>query len=190
MEREKWNQIKKGMEGAGWKCACELHPAIPEYMQKTIADDQRLKYPKNKFDHQWYHNHNAFLCLFVRPKQEPVQSVEDNTYREPIIKRLDGQTLKGIKKYGTVLPQNKASILDRIEHTQQELTDALVYDEWIREGLIEVAKHMVQLRTFMAGAYLKVSGLRPDNPVRSNHERAIQMMDKILEEMGGVGTSK
>lgn len=66
------------------------------------------------------------------------KSVLDLLYRQRIIERLDQQTDKGIKKYGQVLNQNdKLTVNERIDHLAEELTDALVYLEHLRESVEE-----------------------------------------------------
>lgn len=187
MDSKRWRQIKKGMEKNGWKCVFELHPDLPAYIKESLIKDYIGIYPREEYHHQWYHNHRAYACFFVKRKEQPKISVEDNIYREPIIKRVDEQTLKGIKKYGTVLPQNTAPMLDRIEHIQQELTDALVYNEWIKDGFNKVADHAYELVAHLAMSHCKMADLSPDNPIRVDHEKAMKMAHHIAKELSNIG---
>jgi uncharacterized protein YoxC len=187
MERERWYQIKKGMEKNGWRCVVEFHPNLPEDIKGSLTADKMTQYPKHQYDHQWYYNHNAYQCLFVRRKSSGLNP-EANTYREPIIKRIDAQTLKGIEKYGTVLPRNTAPLLERLEHQQQELTDGLVYGEWIIDGLTRLAEHVAKLKKHVDDSFDEVKGMT--HSIRRNHVTTMRMVNRILEELSGLGKSK
>jgi len=56
-----------------------------------------------------------------------------NPYWERITKLAERQRAKGMSKYGYGLEMNPADILERINHLQEELIDALMYCEWIKE---------------------------------------------------------
>ena len=57
-----------------------------------------------------------------------------NMYRQRIIQRLDNQIIKGKRKYGMLLQDNKGlNINDRLEFLAEELTDALQYIEHTKE---------------------------------------------------------
>lgn len=47
--------------------------------------------------------------------------------------RLEKQTEKGIKKYGTTVNPDDYDIIGWIEHTQDELIDAIVYLETLKQ---------------------------------------------------------
>jgi len=55
-------------------------------------------------------------------------------YLDRIIDRFRSQEAKGINKYGQVLEQNHGDIQYRLEHLAQELSDGLMYVEWIKEN--------------------------------------------------------
>lgn len=55
-------------------------------------------------------------------------------YKDRIDARFEAQERKGIEKYGQVLEDNHGNLDYRLEHLAQELTDALMYVEWIKEG--------------------------------------------------------
>lgn len=59
-------------------------------------------------------------------------------YRDNILKLMEKQRAKGITKYGSVLEDNRTlSISQRIDHLEEELIDALMYCEHIREVLTD-----------------------------------------------------
>lgn len=56
------------------------------------------------------------------------------SYRDNIVELIDRQREKGLKKYGQTLEQNTTlSTLQRIEHAQEELVDALQYMEHLKQ---------------------------------------------------------
>lgn len=61
--------------------------------------------------------------------------VKFNPYWDNITKLANRQREKGIKVYGLGLEDNPADALTRIEHIEEELIDALMYLEWLKEGL-------------------------------------------------------
>ena len=58
-----------------------------------------------------------------------------NPYWENICKLQDKQRKKGIETYGQGLEYNHQPILIRIQHIQEELIDALMYLEWLKESV-------------------------------------------------------
>lgn len=190
MDKTRWDQIKKGMETNGWKAVFSMHPDLPRDIKDDLTKDYQNRYNERYWDHQWYHSHNAYKFMFVRRKAQAVPSVEDNAYRKPIIDRLDRQTAKGINEYKQVISTNKAPLLHRLEETQKELTDGLVYNEWVIDGLINLGKHLAQLRTHLVESHSKVHGIPLHNPIRVNSEKAINMIDNIIGEVGKIGKSE
>lgn len=63
------------------------------------------------------------------------QEVEHNPYWENICKIADKQRKKGIETYGQGLEDNPWDIEKRIQYLEEELVDALMYCEWIKEGI-------------------------------------------------------
>lgn len=59
----------------------------------------------------------------------------DNPYWRNITKLANRQRIKGIKTYGRGLEDNPAEVNARIRHIEEELIDALMYLEWLKEGL-------------------------------------------------------
>ena len=58
-----------------------------------------------------------------------------NPYWENITRLAERQRAKGIETYGHGLEDNPAAVLNRIEYIEEELIDALMYLEWLKEGL-------------------------------------------------------
>jgi hypothetical protein len=58
-----------------------------------------------------------------------------NPYWDNISKIADKQRKKGLRDYGQGLEVNPAPILDRIQHIEEELVDALMYLEWLKESV-------------------------------------------------------
>ncbi len=55
-------------------------------------------------------------------------------YKDRIDTRFNQQESKGIAKYGQPLEQNHGRFDYRLEHLAQELTDGLMYVEWLKES--------------------------------------------------------
>ncbi len=59
-------------------------------------------------------------------------------YWKNICEIQENQTKKGIKKYGMILEENvNLTIHERINHLQEELIDALMYCEHLKECIEE-----------------------------------------------------
>jgi hypothetical protein len=65
-----------------------------------------------------------------------IKEILDN----PIIKRTIEQQKKGIRKYGETVNPDSYDIFGWLDHLAEELTDAQVYIECIREKLKEKEK--------------------------------------------------
>lgn len=59
--------------------------------------------------------------------------MKDNPYWKNICAIADRQREKGIKTYGSGIEDNPADIITRIEYLEEELVDALMYCEWIKD---------------------------------------------------------
>lgn len=57
----------------------------------------------------------------------------NNPYWENICKIAEKQRSKGIETYGSGIEDNPADIITRIEYLEEELVDALMYCEWIKD---------------------------------------------------------
>lgn len=60
---------------------------------------------------------------------------EPNPYWQNICSIADRQRQKGFEAYGRGIEDNPADIATRIEYLQEELVDALMYCEWIKDHL-------------------------------------------------------
>lgn len=62
-----------------------------------------------------------------------------DTIVESVIKQFKDRSNVGIKKYGVTLDRNDLTRLDWINHTQQELMDAILYLEKLKtfEGVLK-----------------------------------------------------
>jgi uncharacterized protein (DUF2164 family) len=58
-----------------------------------------------------------------------------NPYWENICKLQDKQRKKGIETYGQGLEDNHQPVSVRIQHIEEELIDALMYLEWLKDKL-------------------------------------------------------
>ena len=56
-----------------------------------------------------------------------------NPYWDNICKIAERQRNKGIQTYGKGIEMNPADAVTRIEYLQEELVDALMYCEWIKD---------------------------------------------------------
>ena len=63
----------------------------------------------------------------------------DNPYWASIEAIAARQRQKGIETYGQGLEANPADIVTRLNYLEEELIDALMYCEWIKEKLGEKA---------------------------------------------------
>lgn len=58
---------------------------------------------------------------------------QNNPYWDNICKIAEKQRNKGIETYGSGIEDNPADIITRIEYLEEELVDALMYCEWIKD---------------------------------------------------------
>lgn len=61
--------------------------------------------------------------------------MKPNPYWKNITKLAQKQRDKGIRTYNMGIEDNPAEVLTRIDYIQEELIDALMYLEWLKEGL-------------------------------------------------------
>lgn len=66
---------------------------------------------------------------------EQSEVLKPNPYWERICKLQDKQREKGIKTYGQGLEDNHEPVMKRIQHIEEELVDALMYLEWLKDAL-------------------------------------------------------
>lgn len=146
MDKELWKRIVRGMEKAGFKKAVEVSPDIKRKRKIAIIESIYERYPSYRFEHKWYTDHKGYKILFV--KEKPVMEwtdINNHPYRNTIIKRIDAQIDKGLKKYGTPLYKNPLSMSERMDHLSEELVDGLQYIEHIKAGLTELQEQTTEL---------------------------------------------
>lgn len=68
----------------------------------------------------------------------------DNPYWENICAIAERQRAKGIAAYGQGIEMNPADVVARIEHLQEELVDALMYCEWIKDAVRPAANAVLR----------------------------------------------
>ena len=61
----------------------------------------------------------------------------NNPYWNNICSIAERQRNKGLATYGKGLEANPADIVTRIEYYQEELIDALMYCEWIKDSVLK-----------------------------------------------------
>lgn len=62
-------------------------------------------------------------------------TTKGNKYKEALLEMCDQQLSKGIRKYHMTLEENLQDIDTRIHYLQEELIDAFMYCEWIKDYL-------------------------------------------------------
>lgn len=77
----------------------------------------------------------AFECVLDQIEEQCVVEQCNNPYWERIETIASRQRAKGLKKYGEGVEMNTDGILKRLEHLEEELVDALMYCEWIKDYL-------------------------------------------------------
>ncbi len=73
--------------------------------------------------------------------ETPSGQVDENEELDSIVisvvKKYVGRSLIGKKKYGTTLDREDLSVVEWINHTQEELMDATLYLEKLKKTLVE-----------------------------------------------------
>lgn len=59
----------------------------------------------------------------------------NNPYWKNICAIAERQRAKGVATYGQGIEMNPAEVITRIKYLQEELVDALMYCEWIKDGI-------------------------------------------------------
>ena len=70
------------------------------------------------------------------PEEENVHADTGNRYIDNVNMLMKRQEAKGLATYGQLLQDNKEmSVIDRIEYLEEELVDALMYMEHLKESI-------------------------------------------------------
>lgn len=67
--------------------------------------------------------------------EEKVKALDENPYWTAIEALAEHQRAKGIQTYGQGLERNTAAIMTRLDYLSEELIDALMYIQWIKDYL-------------------------------------------------------
>ena len=78
-----------------------------------------------------------------------------NPYWDRICTLADKQREKGINTYGQGLEDNPKKIIERLEYLQEELVDALMYCEWIKDKLPHVENEPKPVKYRKTDKYLE-----------------------------------
>ena len=97
---------------------------------KCIPNDQMYCY--SGFDKTTEENYRRVFG------EEPTDATDKNPYWERICAISARQREKGMKTYGQGLECNLDGISQRLEHLEEELVDALMYCEWIKDKVNEL----------------------------------------------------
>ena len=60
---------------------------------------------------------------------------KNNPYWENVCKIASKQREKGVRTYGQGLESNHLAVEERLKYIQEELIDALMYIEWVKDGI-------------------------------------------------------
>ncbi len=93
------------------------------------------KHFKNSFDEQ-----PCTDCMMQGNMVAWESAEPENPYWERICKLSERQRRKGMETYGQGLENNPAALIERINHLEEELIDAAMYCEWIKEKFCENKK--------------------------------------------------
>ena len=73
------------------------------------------------------------------PEEENVHADTGNRYIDNVNMLMKRQEAKGLATYGQLLQDNKEmSVIDRIEYLEEELVDALMYMEHLKESVKDI----------------------------------------------------
>lgn len=66
--------------------------------------------------------------------------MENNKVIQNVLNIVENQQFKGLIKYGELVKPNKLELVEWVNHLQEELADALIYLECIKQKLTPVEK--------------------------------------------------
>lgn len=82
-----------------------------------------------------HEKYSAIPTADVAPETHGEWVPMNNPYWKNICAIAERQRAKGISIYGQGIEANPAEVITRIEYLQEELVDALMYCEWIKDGI-------------------------------------------------------
>ena len=101
---------------------------------------------------------------------------------------IDQQVKKGISKYGQTLDMNDDTIINRLNHFQEELADGLQYAEWIKMALLDLKTSLNKVREAASKeGYLKalndIDNLTRDKVITDTNQLRLIMIDEELTKI-------
>jgi hypothetical protein len=101
---------------------------------------------------------------------------------------IDQQVEKGISKYGQTLDMNDDTIINRLNHFQEELADGLQYAEWIKQALFDLKTSLNKVRESASKeGYLKalddLDNLSRGKTINTTNELRLIMIDNELDKI-------
>ena len=101
---------------------------------------------------------------------------------------IDQQVKKGISKYGQTLDMNDDTIINRLNHFQEELADGLQYAEWIKEAMMDLKTSLNQVRSAAEKqGYLKaldyLDNLTMNKTITDTNQLRLIMIDDELTKI-------
>jgi hypothetical protein len=102
---------------------------------------------------------------------------------------IDAQVNKGINKYGQTLDLNDDTIINRLNHFQEEMADGLQYAEWIKQALLDLKTSLGKVRESASKVgYLKalddLDNLTRNEMILHTNQLRLIMIDDNLEKLG------
>lgn len=216
LNKTRWEQIKKGMLGEGWRSVVEIHTDVLKPDRDRIKSKLYEKYPTQRFEHRWYHNHMAYNCLFVRLKGIDAEVIkpevdkkaenekkhlehdfyrQSHNYREEVRKQ---QILKGAEKYPEPFTPDSWSDRELIDHTMMENVDQGHYIVGLGKRIGALRSTVDKMHSFHKGLKIHLQcgydNVKKDldvfSPIRNNYERSIMMIDALIEEGERIGRNE
>ena len=73
-------------------------------------------------------------------KSRPFREPKKDSYVERVVKKFEQRSQMGIEKYGTTLDRTDVDLLGWLTHLQEELMDAALYVEKLKDEVTEDSK--------------------------------------------------
>lgn len=99
-----------------------------------MTNEAGLEFDKeNKRQKLWFEpgSINCTCCQDIPFCRNIPEEEETDHIVEAVCSKFQSRSAVGIKKYGTTLADNDASVEERLTHLQEELMDAVNYIEWL-----------------------------------------------------------
>jgi hypothetical protein len=107
---------------------------------------------------------------------------------ENVKRIIDQQVEKGLSKYGQTLDMNDDTIINRLNHFQEELADGLQYAEWIKMALLDLKTSLNKVReSATKGGYLKalddIDNLAEGSVLTHTNNLRLKIIDEELTKI-------